>query len=510
MQYMRVNMLGVNLDIDPANLPPSIWSEAANMVARPGAMERAKGYIEVYPTVLFPPTYLMYTPQLGEPYWIYCGASNIAVIPPTGLHTDITPASLVSPVSANGWTGGNLNGLAVLNAFENEPYYWFNGIGATALPLPGQRANTRYRVMRPFKYHLIGMGVTEGGSDFRDQVHWSNAADPGQIPDTWVPDPDNEAGDNILSDEDGDIIDGLALRDAFFIYKQNSVYEMTYIGGNEVFRFRKVFGTTGALTRNCIVRVKGTHVVLGNGDIYRHDGQNLESIVDGVIRDTFFSAIDDENYQASFVVYLEAQEEVWFCVPTTGKTVPDIALTWNVTTGEFGYRSIPEAEYAASGVVSDVVSVSDWDSDTGVWNEDSTAWLSQDITATEDVLLIADATQSKLFQANTGTDHDGQPYTSVVGRLGLDLGDAQREKAVRRIWPLMNCPEGTVFTMELYNQRDTRQGQELLSSQQFTPGNEGVAVNVNARYLGVRISTEESVEWDIAGFDVEYLPQGHF
>jgi len=508
--YKRYSPIGVNLDVDPIELGDDVWTEAGNMVPVPGKMNRAKGYSEIYETPLFPPTFLMGTPQLGVPYWLYAGADNVAVIDESLQHIDITPASLTSSVSENSWSGGNLNGLAVINAVENEPYYWFNGIGATAVALPGQRAGTRYNVMRPFKYHLIGLGVTDPGGTFTDALHWSDAADPGQIPATWVPAPENEAGDNILADEQGAIIDGLALRDAFYIYKQDSVYEMTYTGGNAVMRFRKVFGSTGVLTRNCIVRVKGSHVVLGNGDIYRHDGQNMESIVNGRIRDTFFATIDDAAYENSFVVYNEPSEEVWFCVPTTGETRPNLALVWNVTTNELGYRTIPDLDFAASGILAQQQSPDDWDTITGAWNENTNKWLDNSINRTEDSVVIADAVAQKFYLANDGVSADGEAYRATVGKLGMSLDDPQREKAIRRIWPRINAPDAATFTLELFNQRDARAGLEQVSVSQFSVGTQGVPVNINARYLGMRIYCDDLVDWDISGVDIEYLPRGNF
>ena len=510
--YTRITLQGVNLDVDPIDLPPDVWTEATNMVPEPGSMARANGYREVFPTPLFPPYYLQYTPQLNEPYWLYAGRTNIAVIDPAAAHSDITPGGTLPAVPENGWSGGNLSGLAVVNSAETGPYYWFNGIGPEALTLPGQRPNTRYRVMRPFKYHLVGMVVIGESSEIPDELHWSDASDPGQIPATWVPAADNEAGDNILADENGAIIDGMSLRDSFFIYKQDSVYEMTYVGGNSVMRFRKVFGTVGILTQNCVVRVKGTHIVLGNGDIYQHDGQNIKSLADGVIRDTFFATIDDTYYRNSFAVYLEAKEEVWFCVPTTGSERPNLALVYSVDTGTFGYRQLPDADFAATGIIAvdGTAPVEDWDTDAQAWNEDTTSWLNQTLSVTEDAILIADADGEKLYQGDTGTTADGVGYGSSVGRLGLDLQDPQREKAIRRIWPRINAPADAAFTLELFNQRDPMAGQEVVGSYNFVPGTEGVAVNVNARYLGMRISTEDNVAWSLGGVDIEYLPRGGF
>ena len=511
MMYTRVSMMGVNLDIDPIDIPPDTWTEAANMVAEPGRMRRAAGYEQVFPTPLFPPYHLLYSPQLGESYWLYSGTSAIATINAAGAHTDITPAELVNAVDEDSWSGGNLNGIAILNAPANQAFHWYNGLGIAQV-LPGLRPNTQYNVMRPFKYHLIGLGVNDNGTAYPDEIHWSDAANPGAVPQTWIPAAENEAGSNILADENGAIVDGLALRDAFYIYKQDTVYEMTYSGGNEVFRFRKVFGTTGVLARNCVVRVKGTHVVLGNGDIYQHDGQNISSIVDGVVRQTFFATIDDDNYRNSFCVYLEPKEEVWFCVPTTGNTAPNLALVWNVTTGKFGYRSIPEADFIASGVIDPQPAQASqaWDDDPDAWNTDTTAWAQQTLSSTEDSLMIANATLSALYKADSGVTADGVEYRATVGRLGLDLQDPQREKAIRRIWPRINAPGSATFTMELFNQRSPMDDTEQVGVYTFQQSSSGVPVNVNARYLGIRIYSDDQVAWDVSGIDVGYMPRGKF
>ena len=509
-QYTRITPLGVNLDIDPIEAGDGVWNESLNMIPIPGGMVRAKGYQEIFATPLFDPIYLQYTAQLGQPFWAYCGTDNIGVIDDAGSHSDITPASFLSSVGVNDWSGGNLNGLCVLNAVQNEPVYWFDG-QALALVLPGQRPNTRYRVMRPFKYHLIGLGYTDPAGDFRDGLQWSNAADPGQIPDTWVPAADNEAGDNILADEDGDIIDGMSLRDSFYIYKADSVYEMSYVGGSAVMRFRKVFGTVGLLTANCIVRVKGTHVVLGNGDIYRHDGQNMNSIIDGKLRRTYFKTIDDTNYRSSFVVYNESLEEVWFCTPLSGETRPRLALVWSVTTNEWGYRTLPPADFAAVGIAFEPLAPDEtWEDITTPWNNQTQAWLEAVLQATQDTVLLADSAVTKIYIGNTGTTADGVGYDARVSKYGVDLGNPQRDKMITRIFPRINAPTETVFKLTLYNQRDAMAALEKVYERNFQIGTSGVPVTGVVRYCGLQIESEESVDWDISGVDFEYQERGMF
>lgn len=508
MMYKRFSPIGLNLDVDPVELPDDYYSGVTNMVPRNGKMMRARGYEQIYGDLLFAPYYLLYSPQLGEVFWLYAGLSNIAVIASNGTHSDITPAAMTQ-VNGYLWTGGNINGIAVVNSPENPPYYWFNGEAAAAV-LPGMRdASTRYNVVRPYKYHLVGLGVTDGGGSYSDALHWSDGADPGAVPGTWIPDAANEAGDNIIADENGAIIDGLSLRDSFIIYKQDSVYSMTYSGGSEVMRFGKLFSSSGILAVNCVVSVGGWHYVLGNGDVYRHDGQTMQSLVNGVVRDAFFKSIDPEYFRTSFVVHSEPYEEIWFCIPTTGQQRPNRALVLDLVSGRIGVRILPALDFAGAGVVSPTQSVNDWDTDAGTWDGDVTSWTEAGYSQVEDSILVASAGQSKIYIADKGVTGAGIPYTANVERLGIMLEDP-REKAIRRIWPRINGAAGNEYVMTLYNQRDPSGDVEVLATVPFQTGGQGVAVNVNARYLGIGISSDSQSDWDIAGFDVEYLPRGAF
>ena len=512
MQMLRVAPMGLNTDIDPIELAGTAYQDAESMVAKPGKMARSRGYVEVWPTPLFDPYWLLYTPQLGAQYWIYCGTDNVATVDTSGIHTDITAPPFVNSATKGGWTGGNLNGIPCFNNNENQPMYWASG-NATVTVLPGLRPDITYNVLRPFKYHLIGLGYSDLTGTVGDGLQWSDAADPGQLPATWLPAEDNEAGDNVLGDENGRIVDGMALRDSFFIYKQDTVYEMSYIGGNEVFRFTKVFGSVGVLTTNCIVRVKGSHVVLGNGDIYRHDGQNMESICTGKVRDEFFSLIDNEAFATSYAVYDEKSEQVLFCVPTNGESRPNLALSWNASTGEFGYREIPAADYMASGIVADTASVDvSWDGDPNAWETDTTIWNAAPATfnTTEESVLMADSIQRKLYLAGASTQANGADYDSAVRVTGIDMGDPARVKAVRRLWPRVNVPANFDYTLTLYGQDRAGDPLQVLQTITGTAQDYGIPLDVNTRYFGFEYRTTQAVDWDVAGFDVEYELKGHY
>lgn len=524
MIYVRQNIYGLNTDVDPIEINQGdikSWTSTVNMTPRNGRMERALGYqwqwsIDTTPGAevgaLTAPYYLDYSPQLSTSYWVYAGSDAVVVVDDAWGHTDITPIGGLVEVEPGEWSGGNLNGIAILSSPNNNPIYWSSG-EVQAQVLPGLRAGTRYNILRPFKYHLIGMGVLSGDGTFEDALHWSDAADPGAVPDTWVPADDNEAGDNVLADETGKIIDGLSLRDSFFIYKQDAVYEMSYTGGLEVFRFTKVFRNAGALGKNCVVRVKGTHVVLGAGDIYQHDGQNYRSLGEGRVKKAVFGAIDTLNFERSFVCYLESENKVWICFPREGSDWPDTAVIWDPDTDAFGVRDIKPCSLIAPGVAGppSVGAEEAWDDDGKTWNTDSSSWLQATIVQSQDSLVMADPVNSRFYVANTGTTADGDDYDSSLSVYGLDLGDPSVLKAVRRMRLRMQAPDSQSFALTVFGQDSPddppRQGPVVLFK---GPQKEGIPVNINTRYLGFELRTQDALQWQCSGVDVSHFPRGPF
>jgi hypothetical protein len=460
----------------------------------------------------------MYSPQNGGLYWVYGDSASIWTVDTGGSHVDRTNAGGWS-VDASWYSGGNLNGVAVVNAKGGVPQYWVEA-NPTFQDLPGLRANTLYDVVRPFKYHLVGLGYTDGAAYYSDGLHWSDAADPGNIPSTWVPAEDNEAGDNIIADELGAIVDGHALRDSFYIYKQDTVYRMDYIGGNEVFRFTKVFGTQGVLARDCVARVRGHHVVLGNGDIYRHDGQNVETLATGRIRREFFQKIDKENYAKSFVVYQESTDLVFFVVPRAGSQRPDFALVWNTVTDDWSYQDWAQGvNYGASGIVSNTSSTDDtWETGPDVtWDGNGAVWAATvgSLDTTEDSVLLLNAgfgVGARFDLLGGATDFNGEPFEASVRLDGLDFGDPMRVKMVRRVWPRVDMADEFSWTLKAYCQDRVGDAPQLAQTITSDDANldDGIPLNVNTRYLGLELSSDQQADWAISGLDIEYEYRGHF
>jgi hypothetical protein len=155
--------------------------------------------------------------------------------------------------------------------------------------LPNYPATLTAKVLRPYKNFIFALNITESGTAKPNAYRWSNEAEAGVVPDSWVPLPTNLAGGNVVSGDSGEIIDGLELGDVFIIYTRASAYEVSFIGGGLVMGQRK-FTDNGLVNRNAVCAFDNYHFCVSNWSIYTHDGHQVEHIADQKVRDFLFQS----------------------------------------------------------------------------------------------------------------------------------------------------------------------------------------------------------------------------
>jgi hypothetical protein len=136
------------------------------------------------------------------------------------------------------------------------------------------------------------------------------SADPGSLPQSWTPAPDHDAGDVLLADTAGKIVDGLPLRDVFVVYKEFSTYTISYVAGQYVFSARKLFLTSGIQSNNCITEINGEHWVLTSNDVIKHDGQNYQSVVSNKVRNKLIEGINPAKLKQCCVTSRHNNQQV--------------------------------------------------------------------------------------------------------------------------------------------------------------------------------------------------------
>ena len=506
------NFAGVNSDLPANQLPPDVYTDVLNMEAFDIGMRSSSGIAAVYGTPLFPPEHLVYNKASGSFFWIYASSNGIGVT--DGVNQfDITPIVPPGSVHPANWTDAQLNTLVTLNNNVDAPWYWDNNTGTPMQLLPGWPAGVNCRSLRSFNYNLIAMDLRGGAGDLINALMWSNSADPGQIPDSWTPLPENDAGDNVLADTIGSLIDGIQFRDTFMLLKEHSTYLMNFVGGNFVFNFRKLFTTSGILTTNCAAEYLGNVFLLTDGDFIRTDGQSGLSLIDKRMRQWLFNNIDSDNYQSSYVVPYHAENQVWCCFPENGEQECTLALVWDASDNNFGVRELfPSAVHIAKGQVGNVSAIINWDDDPDRWQDDLTGWNQALFNPTEDALVHADHDGTQLFAVNEGTTYDGKLIHSRVERTGLDFGDVKRMKLVKAIIPRVTGLPGTVLTIRVGVSKNDQNIVDWEPPIEFIIGtSQKVDVFVTGRFIAFSVeSTLDQFPWNLLGVDFLFDWQGYF
>lgn len=522
MAYVRVpncGSAGVIKDLSKHELPLPAWTDANNVRFLDGYAQQFLGHGSAYGTPAVIPYHVVPVIVGSTRYWLYAGAEKIYAVTITGgaaVHTNLTRQTASVDVNytgvPNAWTSCLLSGIPILNAgnLVDPPQQWDLNIANRMTTLSNWPANTFCESLRSYKNFLVALNVTKAGVNFRHMVKWSTPAEPGSVPATWDPaDQTQDAGENDLASSPGDIIDGLQLRDSFMIYKEDSIWRMTYVGGIYVMDFQQVTGTSGALNRNCIAEVDGFHFVLTGSDVIVHDGQNATSILDKQARRALFQDFDVSAIDRAFVCKNPFLNEVWVFYPQAGNSIPNKALVWNYRDKTVSYRDVPAVHHANYGSVDGALSDS-WDSDGDPWNSDLTLWNGPDFTPNTTRVLMASNAQ-KLYLLDTSASFDGVQPTWYLERVGLSFGNPETRKLVRGIRLRVTGAVGSTVMVKIGYSDDPYIEPTYMPAVTHTIGTTvSCDVFTAGRYIAVRIESGTAFFARLDSYDIDIVEDGEW
>jgi len=422
-----------------------------------------------------------------------------------------------STTAAENWTATVIGGVLVMTNGVDDPQYWelISGVPATIQKMQNLNnwtASTECRSMRAFRSFLIALNITSSGVSYPRLVKWSTEAGIQTTPTSWdVASATVDAGEYELADSKGEILDGLPLRDSFMIYKEDSIYSMTYVGTPFIFAFRQLSPSVGALAKNCIAEFDGGHFILGNGDIYINDGQKVTSILPHKIRDYLFNFIDGAQYKKSFVVADYGNTEMWACFPTAENTSNQCnkAVVWNWTNNAFTLRDLPNLAHIGYGSIDDPNAFTTWAAALPIWSA-ALGWWSETWNTVENVLVMAGLTDTKLYRNASGNQEVTTDMTSYIERTGLsstsqNQPDQTTVKRIKAIWPKMEV-SGSDNTVNVYvgTQMSTEEAVTWTSAYTFNPDTQSkVSVRASGKLYGVKFESTGDFDWRLDSYAIE-------
>lgn len=507
--------IGIIADVEPHELNPLAWSDGRNIRFRDGKIIRNNAMQQVLGSTLANPYWVKGIQTNTNAFWMYSSLTKM-YLTDGGTHGEITRAvgGDYTTDQTRMWNGGVLGNIPIItNGLDVPQMYMSPGLGNKLADLSNWPAGDRINIIKPFKSFLVGAALTRGGNLFGHVVKWSHPAVPGSVPVSWdETDPTKQAGEvEIVDDQPGQIRDGVALRDTFVLYKDNTVWGMQFVGGNSIFRFYPILTQTGILSNNCAVEImNGTlHFLATGDDIIVHDGQNTKSILTKKMKKWLANNIAVTNADRAYCICDKANNEALFFFPTLGHLFPDTAIVYNYIEETVSLRQFDE-ELRHVGIGNIGGTTDPWDLDTAVWDSDSTIWDLLTYDPHFFSLVGAGATSNQLQDINA----DDVFNTAFLERRGLGITgqdrltgeikvDITKRKLVTRIWPKIRKGPCKV---SLGAQEDLDGPLTYLPSQTYDPSvNKYLDFVVGGRLQAIRFDWDNTMqnECEIDGYDLE-------
>ena len=500
---------GVIADAAPQELPDNAWSYSYNVRFRNGYAEQFRGETQIFTTPAVVPYWIASYRAGNSKYFVHAGIARVYV-DDGATRTDLTPLTAFTGAIDNRWTGGSASGVMVINNGIDQPQFWGGNVATPFATLTGWNSLWRCASLRPFKNYLIALDVTKSATRYGNMVKWSSAAVPGSLPPSWdETDATKDAGEIDLAETPDLLVDQLQLGDINVIYKERSMYGMQYIGAPFVWRFFRLPGDVGMLTRGCAVNTPKGHVVLTSNDLIVHNGQGAQSIVEGRMRKWLFNSIDSANFQRSFLVTNQLKNEVWVCFPESGQSACSLALVWNWADDVFSIRQLANVTYGALGPVL-TNTMATWASDTGTWNTDTTTWNNDGFGALENRLLLASSAPSILL-TETGAQINGANPIVTLERVGMAFGEPDVVKTIKSITPRLDATAGTVMQVQIGGSMDAEKYPMWQLSAPYTAGTSRKFDSfATGRFLSVRLTSNQPTPWRLKSFDIDVNKTGRY
>ncbi|WBC28579.1 virion structural protein [Thiohalocapsa phage LS06-2018-MD04] len=486
-------------DLSPASLPPGAWTECKHTIPHDGKAVRAWDTDPVFDLDIEPRFRFSFRDPSNRQFLIVGNGTQVfAYNIGTGVGEEITGEEITpydavpTPVFSDQCSFCAHNGVLCYSTFNHGIFYW-PGPGNQLIVFPsvdpGDGSNIGWRYDRSwrctalasFKYYLIALGMSEDGEFYQHKIRWSASAPDGAVPTEWTATTENDSGDDVLGETAGPILGAQQVQDALWIIKQDGVYSLNYVGGNEVLGNRRLAGELDVSSRDATQEYLGRLVVLSGRDLYSYDGAIMRSLVDQKVRDALNESMAG-RYDRGKIFVDQFVENLWVLGGPTGDGRHTEALVLDLTTGAWGHQYLNNA-YA-------LVSLAERGTSLGVYalesNVANTSWFA-----------------SKLTREPTTS----QSFISRIARSGIPFEGSPGRAMITEVWPEIQGSGDFQISVR---------GQETLSGAMVedgpyvfsAPGDYHLTPRVSGRFLGYALESNSTTGWEVDNLTFRYEVSG--
>ena len=266
----------------------------------------------------------------GDIFVICCGVD----------HAYKYSASVWTKISSAGpvFTGGDddifystvFDDLFIVTNGKDAIQKW-NGTTWAAL---GGSPPTYVKYLVPFYSRLVVAHTYESATVYPSRVRWSIIGDP----ETWTG--TGSGAIDVLDTQDR--ITGLGrLGDRVFVFKEDSIWELYYVGGTDVFKTRVVTTELGCRCGKTIVQIGTSLCFMGSSGILQFDGSSFKSIGDAIYPityETVDSLVDHGRIGRAHAKYDYESGKYILVLPTKLNIVPNLIISFDLNNSFWSKR----------------------------------------------------------------------------------------------------------------------------------------------------------------------------
>lgn len=314
---------------------------------------------------------------------------------------------------------------------------------------------------------------------------------------SWTASIATQAGSDLLTATPGGNTAGRAFGSEIVVYKKTSMYLGIYVGPPNIWEFRLLPGTAGAMSQEAVVNIGTTenpiHIFMGADDFYIYDGSKPVALGNARVKNQVFNSISQARSSACAAHHDQKNNIVRFYYPTIDTVFPNSCVVYNYRTNQWG---VDDRQIEA---ITDFVSPSVTYGGLG-----SLYATYGDFPALSYGVAFVGSTQT--LPAVFNTSHVLKTLTGPAGSSSLttgDFGDDSRVTLATRIYPrFITAPTSATLT----NYYKMASGDSLTTDDTFTLSSGRFDFTREARWH--RLQFNFSGDWEMSGFSPEWMISG--